>query len=53
MRILDSVVRMNHSLAGSEDHHEPSMLNRALERARHLAKHDYLVVIVSDAALPT
>ena len=49
MTILGTVVRMNHRLTAlCEDEPDPGMLNRALERARRLAPHDALVVLISD-----
>jgi uncharacterized protein (DUF58 family) len=49
MAILHAVIEMNHALkAGSETPPAPAMLNTALEKAMRLAKHDVLVVIISD-----
>lgn len=49
MSILNGVLEMNHALhAESGIHPAPGMLNTALEKAMRLAKHDMLVVIVSD-----
>jgi uncharacterized protein (DUF58 family) len=49
MEILRIMVEMNHALrVDGSLRPEPAMLNRALEKAQHLAKHDYLVAIVSD-----
>jgi uncharacterized protein (DUF58 family) len=49
MQILETVVEMNHALRVDGDiRSEPAMLNRVLEKTLHLAKHDYLVVIISD-----
>jgi uncharacterized protein (DUF58 family) len=49
MQILQTVVEMNHALRVDGDiEPHPAMLNRVLERALHLAKHDYLVAIISD-----
>jgi uncharacterized protein (DUF58 family) len=49
MQILETVVEMNHGLRVEGDiRPDPAMLNRVLERVLHLAKHDYLVCIVSD-----
>ncbi|MEX0324836.1 MAG: DUF58 domain-containing protein [Puniceicoccaceae bacterium] len=49
MGILHSVLQMNHALeAKSTVAPNPAMLNAALEKAARLAKHDVLVVIVSD-----
>ena len=49
MRILETVVEMNHALRVDGDiPPDPAMLNRVLEKALHLTKHDYLVSIISD-----
>lgn len=49
MQILGTVVRQNHALhAGSKVTPGPGQLNRALDRARVLAPHDVLVVVISD-----
>jgi uncharacterized protein (DUF58 family) len=49
MQILETVVEMNHALRVDVDiEPNPAMLNRVLERVLHLAKHDYLVAIISD-----
>jgi uncharacterized protein (DUF58 family) len=49
MQILETVVEMNHALRVDGDiQPDPAMLNRVLERALHLAKHDYLAGIISD-----
>ena len=49
MSILNGVLEMNHALhAKSRIAPAPGMLNTALEKAMRLAKHDVLVVIVSD-----
>ena len=49
MQIFQTVIEMNHALRVDADMQmNPAMLNRVLERVRHLAKHDYLVAIVSD-----
>jgi uncharacterized protein (DUF58 family) len=49
MQILGEVVRQNHALsADSTVPANPGQLNAALEKARLLAPHDVLVVIVSD-----
>jgi uncharacterized protein (DUF58 family) len=49
MRILETVLEMNRALrADGSIQPDPAMLNRAMQRAQHLASHDYLVVIVSD-----
>jgi uncharacterized protein (DUF58 family) len=49
MRILDTVVEMNHALrVDGEIQPDPAMLNRVLGKVLCLAKHDYLVAIISD-----
>lgn len=51
MQILQSIVSRNSALkvdAGVQP--DPAMLNRALEQAARVAKHDFLVCLVSDAA---
>ena len=49
MEILGQVVRQNHALsADSTVEPNPGQLNRALERARVLAPHDALVIMISD-----
>lgn len=51
VEILGAVVRMNHRLdakAGIES--KPSMLNEALRRACHMAKHDFLVCLIGDGS---
>ncbi len=49
MRILETVLEMNHALRVDGDiQPDPAMLNRVLIKALHLAKHDYLVGIISD-----
>ena len=49
MEILHAVLEMNHALnAESKTPPAPAMLNAALEKAMRLAKHDVLVVIISD-----
>ena len=49
MSILNGVLEMNHALhTASTVTPAPDMLNRALEKAMRLAKHDVLVVIISD-----
>jgi uncharacterized protein (DUF58 family) len=49
MEILGAVVRQNHALsADSSVSPNPGQLNRALEKARVLAPHDVLVVLISD-----
>jgi len=49
MQVLQAVTKMNHELrveGGLQPN--PAMLNRVLERVLRLAKHDFLVAIVSD-----
>lgn len=49
MRILKTVVVMNHMLRVDGDcRSDPGMLNRVLERVRHLARHDFLICLISD-----
>jgi uncharacterized protein (DUF58 family) len=49
MQILETVIRMNHALRVDGDiQPDPAMLNRVLGKVLHLAKHDYLVGIISD-----
>jgi len=49
MRILQTVVEMNHALRVNDDiEPNPAMLNQVLERVLHLAKHDCLVAVISD-----
>ena len=49
MQILQAVVEKNHALRADADLTPNSaMLNRALERALRVAKHDYLVCLVTD-----
>lgn len=49
MRILAEVVKKNHALrAGAAAAADPGMLNRVLRRVSPLAKHDCLVVLISD-----
>ncbi len=49
MQILETVLAMNHALRVDGDiEPNPAMLNRVLERVLHIAKHDYLVGIISD-----
>ena len=49
MSILHAMLEMNHALnARSDIPPAPAMLNRALEKAMRLAKHDVLVVVISD-----
>lgn len=50
MEILRAVVKMNHAL-GREDPPpaNPDMINKALEHAARLAKHDFLVCLIAGA----
>jgi uncharacterized protein (DUF58 family) len=48
MQVLQAVVRMNHGLRVGGASPNPAMLNEVLQRALRLAKHDFLVAIVSD-----
>ena len=49
MQILGEVVRQNHLLAAdSTAAEEPGQFNRVLEKARVLAPHDALLVVISD-----
>lgn len=49
MQILGEVVRQNHALAAdSTVAPNPDQLNRVLEKARVLAPHDVLVILISD-----
>jgi len=49
MQILGEVVRQNHKLsADSQVTQDPGQLNRVLDKARVLAPHDTLVVLISD-----
>jgi uncharacterized protein (DUF58 family) len=51
MRILQAVVEKNHALrAEARLQTNPAMLNRVLQRAVRLAKHDYLVCLIGDGA---
>jgi uncharacterized protein (DUF58 family) len=51
MRILGEVVRKNHALrAGAPAVTNPGMLNEVLRRVSPLARHDCLVVLISDAS---
>lgn len=51
MTILGHIVRMNHALkVDTAQQPNPSALNNALRRAAQIAKHDVLIVIVSDMA---
>ena len=49
MRILHEIVRLNHGLPTPHDVAErPEALVEALEKAARLARHDWLVVVISD-----
>jgi uncharacterized protein (DUF58 family) len=49
MQILETVLEMNHALrVNGNIQPNPAMLNRVLGKVLHLAKHDYLVGIISD-----
>lgn len=49
MQILNIIVEQNHALGVDRGiTSEPDMLNKTLEKVVHLAKHDYLVCIMSD-----
>jgi len=48
LRLLHEVVRFNHQLADEPGAPEAVTLNRALEAAARRAKHDNLVVLISD-----
>jgi uncharacterized protein (DUF58 family) len=49
MRILDTVVKLNHKLQiHQRTQSNPSMLNKALQQATREVKHDALVVVISD-----
>ncbi len=49
MQILEIVIEMNHTLrVDGNMQPRPLMLNHALERVLHLAKHDFLLAIISD-----
>jgi uncharacterized protein (DUF58 family) len=48
LRLLHEVVRFNHALAASETADGDVTLNRVLEAAQRRAKHDHLVVLISD-----
>jgi uncharacterized protein (DUF58 family) len=51
MRILNAIVRQNQALSVQNGvHSNPGMFNEVLRRGARLAKHDYLVCIISDAA---
>jgi len=49
MQILETLLEMNHALRVDGDvQPDPAMLNRVLGKVLQLAKHDYLVGIISD-----
>jgi len=49
MQILETLLAMNHALRVDGDiQPDPSMLNRVLGKVLQIAKHDYLVAIISD-----
>ncbi len=49
MQILETLLEMNHALRIDGDiQPDPAMLNQVLEKVLQLAKHDYLVGIISD-----
>jgi uncharacterized protein (DUF58 family) len=49
MRLLGQLVKMNHALkAEQSEEPNPAMLNKALEHVRRVAKHDHLVLVVTD-----
>ncbi len=48
LRLLHEVVRFNHALADGETADGDVTLNRVLEAAQRRAKHDHLVVLISD-----
>lgn len=51
VELLQAVVSMNHKLGGrARPEYNPGMLNKVLKRLRFLARHDYLVSIISDGA---
>jgi uncharacterized protein (DUF58 family) len=51
MRILQAVVEKNHALrVDTPIQPRPAILNRVLEQAVRLAKHDYLVCLIGDGA---
>ena len=50
-RILAEVVRQNGALgAGDSRPADPALFNEALRRAAHLASHDWLICLITDAA---
>ena len=48
LRLFSEIVRLNELLGASDDATGPIGLNDALSRASSLARHDHLIVIVSD-----
>jgi uncharacterized protein (DUF58 family) len=49
MRILHAIVQQNHELSATGDvQSNPGMFNEALRRCVRLAKHDFLICIISD-----
>ncbi|ADE55210.1 DUF58 domain-containing protein [Coraliomargarita akajimensis] len=49
LNLLGQIVRMNHQLQASPEHPiKPENLNRALRQTAQVAKHDALVVLISD-----
>ena len=49
MQILEAVLQMNHALrVGGDTQSNPAMLTRVLGKVLQVAKHDYLVGIISD-----
>ena len=48
LELLQRVVQHNHALEADGGPDDPGALNRALERAARTARHDHLVVLVSD-----
>ncbi len=48
LRLLYEVVRLNHALASSQPATGEVTLNQAAEAASRMAKHDHLVVLISD-----
>jgi uncharacterized protein (DUF58 family) len=48
LRLLHEVVRLNHALASSQPATGEVTLNQAVEAASRIAKHDHLVVLISD-----
>lgn len=49
MQILQAIVKQNHELGVDRNiNSDPGMLDRVLQRVAHLAKHDYLICVISD-----